>query len=91
MAGGEVSASIKLTTELLLVMPDILTSQKGADTRVFEVHRQSLGVIAMPSTPTAIVLLAQILSAISKKRELLNKQWTEMDFFSVTQSNSEID
>lgn len=32
-------ASIKPTAELLLVMPDILTALKGADTRVFEVKR----------------------------------------------------
>lgn len=36
-------ASIKLTTELLLVMPDILTAPGGADTRVFEGKTHSPG------------------------------------------------
>lgn len=45
-------ASIKLTAELLLVMPDILTALKAADTRVFEVKD-------LP--PTAIVLLTAVL------------------------------
>lgn len=62
-------ASIKLTAELLLVMPDILTALKAADTRVFEVKD-------LP--PTAIVLLTAVLLEIpNTKREPLNKQRAE--------------
>ena len=46
-------ASIKPTTELLLVMLDILTALRGADTRVFEVKHTVKDLT--PNTPTAIV------------------------------------
>lgn len=70
-------ASIKPTAELLLVMPDILTAPGGADTRVFEVKHTGSHTRAglCANTPTAIVLLAAIPSAVpNEERELLNKQ-----------------
>lgn len=77
-------ASIKPTAELLLVMPDILTALRGADTRVFEVkHTVRIShPLVCKHRPTAIVPLAVIPSAIpNKKKELLNKQKTENKSF----------